>query len=174
NTRDFSSKAASDLTDLLEVDWLLNPVELDPPHHRTYRALLQPWFQPSAINRLDTSMRQGCRDLIDQFAAKGSCECIEDFALKFPSQVFLNLMALPLSMMDQFLAWEGLIMRGNTMEERLGAIRAVYDYLVVAMQEKKRNPGEGDLGSFVATATVEGRPITDDEMMGIAFLMYIG
>src|SRR5690606_16100051 len=65
-------------------------------------------------------------------------------------------------------------MRGNTMEERLGAIRAVYDYLVVAMQEKKRNPGEGDLGSFVATATVEGRPITDDEMMGIAFLMYIG
>lgn len=174
NTKDFSSSAASDLTDLLEVDWLLNPVEIDPPMHRVYRGVLQPWFQPSAINRLDASMREGCRILIDQFADKGYCEFSEDFALKFPSQVFLNLMGLPLDMMDQFLAWEGLIMRGNTMEERLGAIRAVHDYLVIAMQEKKRNPGDGDLGSFIATATIEGRPITDGEMMGMAFLMYIG
>jgi len=174
NTEDFSSSGASDLTDMLQVDWLLNPVEIDPPMHKVYRGVLQPWFQPSAINRLEANMRAGCRDLIDKFADTGSCEFIGDLALQFPSQVFLNLMGMPLDMLDQFLAWEGDLMRGESNEVRFAALLSVNDYLTRTMHEKRRNPGEGDLGSFIATATIEGRPITDGEMMGMALLMYIG
>lgn len=174
NTDDFSSSGASDLTDMLGVDWLLNPVEIDPPRHRIYRNVLQPWFQPSAINRLEASMREGCRALIDGFADKGSCEFVSEFALQFPSQVFLNLMGLPLNMLDQFLEWEGLIMRGDTFEVRLGAVKSIMEYLTEAMAEKKRKPDGQDLGTFIANATIEGRPINEGEVHGMALLMYIG
>ena len=66
-------------------------------------------------------MREGARALIDQFADRGSCEFIGEFALQFPSQVFLNLMGMPLEMLDQFLEWEGLLMRGENNEVRMGA-----------------------------------------------------
>jgi len=174
NTVDFSSSGASDLTDMLGVDWLLNPVELDPPLHKPYRALLQPWFQPSAVNRLDAAMRAGCRSLIDGFADKGRCDFIADFSLQFPSQVFLNLMGLPLGMIDQFLHWEGLIMRATDPAERLGALKDIVAYLEEAMAGKKGRPSDEDLGAYIANLSVEGRPITDGEMMGMALLMYIG
>ena len=174
NTDDFSSSAASDLNELVNASWVLVPVELDPPRHKIYRNLLQPWFQPSAVARLEQRMRTGARALIDQFADKGQCEFIGDFALQFPSQVFLNLMGLPLEMLDQFLEWEGELMRGLTMEARVGAVISIVDYLTKAMHEKRRSPGTDDLGSFIANCTIEGRPVTDDEMLGMAVLMYIG
>ena len=174
NTTDFSNSGASDLNELLAANWVMTPVELDPQLHKTYRTLLQPWFQPSAIARLEQRMREGARALIDQFADRGSCEFIGEFALQFPSQVFLNLMGMPLEMLDQFLEWEGLLMRGENNEVRMGALIAIVNYLEQAMREKRGKPAQDDLGSFIANCTVEGRPVTDDEVMGMAVLMYVG
>ena len=39
---DFSSAQNYAVTQLLEVDWVLNPLEIDPPHHGKFRRVLQP------------------------------------------------------------------------------------------------------------------------------------
>jgi len=40
NAELFSSEGPSETSAMLEVDWLLNPLEIDPPAHRRYRKFL--------------------------------------------------------------------------------------------------------------------------------------
>src|SRR3546814_17168134 len=83
-------------------------------------------------------------------------------------------MGLPSILGDQFLAWEHVIVRGETPEARIGALRAVLDYLTTYMMEKRRGPIEDNLASHIATAQVKGRLLTDDEVMGMALVLYVG
>ncbi len=48
----FSSKENIGIGPMMGVDWRLNPLEIDPPDHMAYRQVLQPYFQPSAVNTL--------------------------------------------------------------------------------------------------------------------------
>ena len=169
----FSSTAASDFTDMLGVSWRQNPLEIDPPRHMGFRQVLQPWFQPSAVNKLEDMVRADCRALLDTLADRNSCDFMGDFAQLFPSNVFLRVMGLPLEMRDQFLAWEHKLMRGDGME-RLEALRTVVAYLMDYMREKRRNPTEGDLASHIATAQVDGRLMEEGDMFGMALVLYVG
>lgn len=83
----FSSER-SDLA-ILGVNWKLNPL-----------------FSPRAVRALDEPVKAVCSTLIDGFADRGSCEFVGEFAEKFPSYIFLDLMGLPHEMLPQFLAWE--------------------------------------------------------------------
>jgi cytochrome P450 len=97
------SSAFGELGALLGVDWRQNPLEMDPPEHRHYRQLLQPHFNPSAINGIDNMVRGVCRELIGKIRDRGGCDFIADFAAYFPSYIFLNLMGMPLEALPQFL-----------------------------------------------------------------------
>lgn len=169
----FSSTAASDFSAMLGVSWRQNPLEIDPPRHMGFRQVLQPWFQPSAVNKLEQMIRADCRALVDTLAERDSCDFMGEFAQLFPSTVFLRVMGLPLEMRDQFLAWEHKLMRGVGME-RVEALRTVVDYLMDYMREKRRNPTEGDLASHIATAKVDGKLMDEGDMFGMALVLYVG
>lgn len=175
NPEVFSSRTSADLCDLLGVSWRMIPNETDPPAHLMYRRILQPWFQPSVINKMDQGMRESCRKLLDKFAPRGEGDFCSEFGVLFPSQIFLQLMGMPVELLDQFLVWEHEIMRGETGEVRLGALTAVVDYMSEYMKEKQRNPTEGDLASYIATVRLDGgRLLTEEEIKGITLVLYVG
>ncbi|MDO7842184.1 cytochrome P450 [Sphingomonas immobilis] len=169
----FMSGDSNDASQLLGVDWRLNPLEIDPPAHRAYRQILQPWFQPSAINTLEPMVRSVARELLDAVEAKGRCEFIEDFASLFPSYIFLALMGLPREMLPQFLAWEDAFMRAPTMAERVGAARAIKDYLEDYAEARRSDPRD-DLVTAILTAKIDGRPLDTGEIMGMLMVLYLG
>ncbi|MEQ1882946.1 MAG: cytochrome P450, partial [Burkholderiales bacterium] len=95
------------------------------------------------------------------------------FSSLFPSYVFLGLMGLPREMLAQFLAWEDGFLRGDSMETRAGAIRAIYDYFRELLAEHRARP-QDNLMSLVATGETDGRRLTDDEAIGMCITLYIG
>jgi len=116
----FSSAGDRDLATMLGVDWDLNPVRIDPPMHTIYRKVLTPFFTPKAVAHMEAGVRETCDELIARFADRGGCDFVKDFAVPFPSIIFLRLMGLPLDMMEQFFGWEqdawpasGLVPLGN-------------------------------------------------------------
>jgi len=173
DTEHFSNSGAFDASDLLGVDWRLNPLEIDPPEHMRYRQLLQPWFTPKAINKLEDSIRTIARTLIARFEAKGECEFIDDFLKFFPSMVFLGMMGLPLDKLDQFLDWEETHMRGRDIPTRVAAIRAIVAYLEEYVEARRSDPRD-DLVTAILTAEIDGRPLTHGEVMGMALVLYLG
>jgi hypothetical protein len=48
--------------------------------------------------------------LIDGLINKGECDFVKDFALRYPTAIFLELMGLPLDRLDDFLVWETAIL----------------------------------------------------------------
>lgn len=102
----FSSEGGMDLTMLLGVDWNLNPVNIDPPKHTQYRKVLHPFFTPKAVSHMEDAVRQTVEQLIAPFEDAGGCDFVKDFAIPFPSLIFLQLMGMPADMMRQFFTWE--------------------------------------------------------------------
>ena len=169
----FSSAKSTNFSELLGVTWRQNPLEIDPPRHMGFRQVLQPWFQPSAVARLKETVAADCAALLDDVIDRGACDFMADFALLFPSTVFLRLMGLPLDLRDQFLAWEHKIVRG-TPPEKIATLRTVTDYLMAMMREKRRNPSQGDLASHIATARIDGELMDEGDMFGMALVLYVG
>ena len=151
----------------------MTPVEYDPPEHGPFRALLTPLFTPQRIQALDAKVREYVRGYIAKFQDRGQCEFMSEFAFKFPITVFLELMGLPHEDVDQLLVWEHGLLHEPDFAKIVQATRAVHDYLVEKLEERRRNP-QDDFLSMVATAEIDGRPLTLDEQIGIAFNLYTG
>jgi cytochrome P450 len=69
---------------------------MDPPEHRTYRALFQQAFVPSMLGGWrEQLIPQIINGLIDQFVERGRAELISEFSLFFPFHFVMNLLDLP-------------------------------------------------------------------------------
>ena len=169
----FSAERPGMIADLLGVNLRLNPIEFDPPAHFGYRRNVNAVFAPKAAQSFEAPVRQVCQELIATFDRKGGCEFIEDFAVPFPSYVFLDLMGMPRSMAGKFLEWENLLMRGPDLTSRVAAARAIFEYLENFLAEQRRRPCN-DLIKAIVTAEFEGRPFTHLETMGMLYVLYVG
>ncbi len=169
----FSSEGGMDLTQALGVNWNLNPVNIDPPRHTTYRTILTPFFTPKAVSHMEGAVRETCDRLIAKFEERGSCEFVSEFAIPFPSYIFLALMGMPIEMVSQFFAWEQNLLRGSTMQERLTAGREILAYLESHLEKQRAKPAtplmEGIMG-----ARIDGRPLNDGEVLGMFYTFYVG
>ena len=169
----FSSADCSGLATLAGGGWDLIPLEKDPPDHLKYRVLLNPVFAPNRMAEMEDNIRGIAVDLIDRMLTKDECEFDRDFGRPFPASIFLNLMGLPLELTDQFVEWELTLLQGETFEIRAEAAQAVRDYLVEVIHQRRAAPID-DLISFTVQAKVAGQPLTDDEILGICYLLFVG
>jgi len=150
------------------------PLQLDPPEHAIYRRLLAGAFSPAAATRLSPAIEQICAELIPRFADRGHGDAIADFAGPLPRIVFLqHLLMLPLSEMDTFLTWaDGMLRQEDpALTKRSGD--ALWSYLRNLIPQRIKHPVEGDVLSEVINGTVDGRPVTEDEVINIASLLFI-
>lgn len=169
----FSAERHGMIADLVGEPVRLNPIEIDPPAHHGYRRNLNPVFTPKAVAAMGDAVKATCDSLIAAFADKGRCDFVHDFAVPFPTYVFLDLMDMPRDLAQQFLDWEEDIMRAPDMMDRVKAGRGVYEYLKTFKDRQKENP-TNDLNRAIVTGTFEGRPLNHLEMMGMYYVLYVG
>ncbi|WP_211234441.1 cytochrome P450 [Solimonas soli] len=173
DTEHFSSKDFAPFAKLLGENWSQIPAETDPPMHQLYRNIMNPLFAPKKMAELEDHVRQFAKDAIDQFKHKGECDFMKDLAFQFPIQVFLELMGLPLDELDKFMAWEMKLTHPKSIEEMAEGTRLVKNFLIETIEDRRRNP-TGDFISYVVQSEVQGRKLTDDEMVGFCFNLFIG
>ena len=169
----FSSERPGMIADMLGEPVRLNPIEIDPPRHHAYRKVLNPFFTPKAVKGFEASVRQCCRDLIARFQDHGECEFVDDFAVPFPSYVFLDLMDMPRSRLDDFIGWQNDLMRAPDPAVRIAGARSIYAYLKQHMVAQQACP-TNDLLRAMVGADIEGRPIDYYELMGMFYVLYVG
>lgn len=157
----------------------LIPLQIDPPDHKKYRVLLDPFFAPRQMARHEESVAALVNHFIDQFIENGRCEFTSEFAVPLPCTVFLQLMGLPLEKLDYFLWIKDGIIRGHgetnfvkQSEARRTAGLECYKYFGEALDsiEKERTPG---LLLDLLDAEVDGIRLTREEIMDICYLFII-
>src|SRR6201990_1565481 len=108
HTELFSSNM--DAVDLGNIRRLI-PLQIDPPDHAKYRRILDPLFTPREMARREPRVAEQVNEMIDRFAHRGECDFHEEFAVPLPCTVFLQLLGLPLTDLDQFLGGKDGVIR---------------------------------------------------------------
>jgi len=150
------------------------PNSYDPPEHDKYRLLLNPWFSPKEVNELEPNIFRVVNELIDGFVDKGECDVAYGFGRIYPVKVFLDLMGFPPERFEDFLDWGYAILHemGNLERVKWGAKTAIA-YLRSFVAEVRERPPADYLVSRLVYGKVEGRPLTDDELIGAMFFLWI-
>jgi cytochrome P450 len=163
------------------------PLSVDPPMHRRYRSLVDPFFTMKAAE-MQRSMIEGMiNSLIDNWIDRptGELEFVRDFALPLPVFVITALLGFPLSDVEQLKVWsEAWVMpfAGRlTSEQQIYVAEqgvAFQNYIVDVINDKRRSPDDSVI-SHLAHATLEdsdgtSRPLTEEEIIFTTDHLYIG
>jgi cytochrome P450 len=145
----------------------LIPLEIDPPEHRHYRQLLDPFFSPRQLRPLEGALRAQINNFIDGFIDRGQVDLLAEFFEPYPTQVFLTMYGLPLEDRAQFLQWKEDMTRGGNLDEqaKIDAVAAFYAY----MDSYLDHAGGGDdlLSQLIAS------DLTRDEILSISHLFLL-
>jgi cytochrome P450 family 150 subfamily A5 len=127
----------------------------DPPKHTAHRGLLMRLLTPRRMKENEAFMWQLADRQIDEFAARGSCELISDYAGPFTLLVIADLLGVPESDHELFRARltgerRGVGSTRDTMAQNpLGFLR---DRFSVYIEDRRRDP-RGDVLTGLAAAT---------------------
>ena len=152
--------------------WRIIPLEVDPPHHRKYRALVDPLVSPKAVLQLEASIRKLANDLIDKFVDQRECEFAKDFGRPLPVGVFLDLMGLPRDMMDTFVRWAMGLLHAQSKQIAQECMNEVTQYLQSVIREKAMKP-DGLAVSAIVNGKPDGEPMSPKEIFGFVFFLFI-
>jgi cytochrome P450 len=159
----------------------LIPLEVDPPEHTAYRRLLSPEFVPREITKLEPDVRRIVRGLIDEVAGRGRCDFHEEIATPLPSQIFLALMGLPTEDLPRFLRWRDDSIRPpvepgdfeGAQRIRAQTAHEISEYFRTTIARCREEPSN-TLLSRIVHSTIDGRDLTEEELLGISHLLLLG
>ncbi|MEZ0352182.1 cytochrome P450 [Mycobacterium sp. pR1184] len=147
------------------------PLAFDPPEHTRYRKILQPYFSPHALSKSRPVLERHAAEMIAEFAGRGSCEVMADFANLYPFQVFLDLYGLPLEDRDLLIGWKDALIADNPYlsQEDLNKGHLLLNYLTDVIAQRRKNPGT-DMLSQVMTGDGD---FSDLELLGMSHLLIL-
>jgi cytochrome P450 len=178
NPQIFSSDFGSGLGGLGN-DRPLIPLQIDPPEHKKYRVLLDPYFAPRQMGRLEREVAALVNQLIDGFIGRGECDFTAEFAVPLPSTVFLRLLGLPAEDLGLLLEIKEGIVRSNgetTFQSRAAARAAAakrcYEYFEASLRRLGQEGSQGLL-RLLLDARVDGVRLSREELMDVCFLLVL-
>ena len=153
------------------------PEMLDPPEHTVWRQLLAPHFAPRVMEKLEDKVRERCIEVIGTFSGAGHCDFLRDFAWRYPTTIFMELMGLPPDGLEQFLDWEHRILHPSADDDpdnatAIEAMLAVMGYFTELIEEKRTHPSD-DLLSSSLEWKIDGKPIPLEDLLSWCLLMFM-
>lgn len=163
----FSSRVQGD-PDVRDYPQL--PLEVDPPEHGVYRALLDPILGRRAVAPLEPAVRSIARDLVAGLVRRGGAEAVYELAVPMVATSIALAFGRPGDAAELtswgITSWE-VFPDGSRGGARLDA------YVARVLDEGASAPG-GDAFARLAAATIDGRPLTRTEQVGLANLILAG
>jgi cytochrome P450 len=155
------------------------PIEVDPPEQTDYRKLVEPFFlrakQPAFIVRVEAIAER----LVAEALARESLEAVGEFALPLQSRALTVLLDVPEEEAERFIAWGVHVFHGDKGVEQAAALeRYLNEQFDRVARDQAAGPAAsgagGDFYSLLTKATFRGRPLSREEMLGFANLMFAG
>jgi cytochrome P450 len=155
------------------LEYGLPPISADPPLHTWTRRLLLPWFSHRRVEGYVPLTRDLCRGLLDGFADRGQADAAAEYAQQIPVRVIAQILGVSADMSDSFTQWVRDVLEfADDAERRLAATEALLTYFVAQLEFRRSTPGD-DLLSELLQTEVEGAPLEDSLILGMAALVLI-
>lgn len=148
---------------------------MDPPDHGTYRRLASQVFTPNHVAALEPRIRELARERLAPLHDLTSFDFAADYAAALPNDVACEMLGIPVEDWDQIRAdTDQLNQRQDGSEDRgqasVAAALRLANYFTTLITGLRRAPGE-DLTSVMIRAEVDGRRLTDSQLVAFLFLI---
>lgn len=149
-------------------------IQMDGDEHKAHRGIVNDWFKPGSVKRLQDRVDELARQSVDRMAAMGGrCDFANDVAVYFPLQVILAILGLPeedyprmLQLTQElFGAEDPDIARLGEDESMTNVLLDFVDYFTSLTRDRRARP-TGDLASVIANARIDGAPLSDMDTLG--------
>ncbi|GAA4934499.1 hypothetical protein GCM10023314_03660 [Algibacter agarivorans] len=149
------------------------PFEVDPPEHKAYRAIVEPWFKRPLEAGYSAALTEQIHAIIDEVLTMDSVEVVEGFSLRLQSRALTLLLNTPYEEAETWISWGTHVFRseGNALDGEKANI--LYDYIDENISKAIENPGN-DLYSMLLKATLDGKKLTREEIKGVVVLTFSG
>ncbi|WP_234536968.1 cytochrome P450 [Streptomyces shenzhenensis] len=149
----------------------------DGVRHREIRNLMLRSFSPRALEPVVEGVHRRTRALVAEALAHGELDFVTDVADHIPINTIGDLMDVPQEDREQLVAWNTRTLSRHSaddseMEEWL-ARNEILMYFSDLAARRRRHPGD-DVISALATATVDGEPLTEDEIVFNCYSLILG
>jgi cytochrome P450 len=136
----------------------------DPPHHRKLRALVDDWFSPRSIRVLDAEMRDIAHDVVTRVLEHETCDFVTEIAARIPLYVICKMMGVPRNDWEYLFELTNDAFGAGEAAKRRGAHLDILQYFGDMVVTRANSPAD-DLVSVLATAKIDGRKLTADEII---------
>lgn len=148
------------------------PNGMDPPQHTAFREIVDRYYTPERMSEFEPVIRSIARELVDALPRRRDIDLMAELAEPFANHVQCAFMGWPDRLREPLRDW----VRGNQAAIRAQDRRAMsqvateFDGYITEQLEARRAAGAGapdDNTTRLLHETVDGRPLTDDEIVSI-------
>jgi cytochrome P450 len=146
------------------------PIELDPPEHGKYRKIVEPFFLRPKQPEVKAKIEGLVECMIKKILIRGTFDAVYELAIPLQSYALTYLLNVPESEGEQWISWGVHVTRD---EDGHAKGSQMEDYNRLMFKKAKQTPGE-DFYSALNQAEIDGRPLTEEEKEGFAYLAFAG
>ena len=152
-------------------------ITTDPPDHTAMRKAVNRVFTPRRVAQLEAETRRIVTGYLDRVVADGECDLVADLTGPFPMDVISAVLGVPEADRATLRTWadQVLVRDDGSMAMPAEALDGFVELIGwFSADIARRRAGEGDgLLTDLAAVDVDGRPLTDDELLGFCLLFVL-
>ncbi|WP_411137966.1 cytochrome P450 [Streptomyces sp. C10] len=149
----------------------------DGPRHREIRNLMLRMFSPRVIESVVEGVRRRTNELVAHAVDRHELDFVTDVADCIPINTIGDLMDIPAADREQLVEWNTLTLSRHSSDsselDELMARNEILLYFARLAANRRRNPGD-DVISALATATIDGEPLSEDEIVFNCYSLILG
>lgn len=140
----------------------------DPPRHTALRAMLLRSFSPRVLKHISDGVRLRAQRLVADAVAAGECDFARDVAEHVPMGTICDLLGVPGSDRNRLLELSKRALSSEeadpSAEDTRIARNEILFYFAELARRRRADP-QDDVVSTLATCHVDGRPLTEEEVV---------
>jgi cytochrome P450 len=153
-------------------------IELDPPEHTVFRSLVSRVFTGRRVADMEDEIRRIFDRYLDAVIAHGSCDLVDDITSPYPMDVICSVLGVPEADRAGLRAHADriLIREDGSMaipREAADGMFGVLGYFIDDLPRRRAGEGNPGLVADLLDLEVDGRALTEQELLGFCVLFVI-
>ncbi len=164
-------------------------LDMDPPEHAQYRALVNRRFTTRGLAILEERIDEvagevvdrAARQVVDEVARRGECEVVAEISNLLPLITICELLGVPRERQGDMIQWVNEMVgsgdpeyqRGRTQQETMAAAsQALLGFFMQLSMEKRQQPTD-DLLTTLVQSEINGAPLSPLDLLSYCYLLII-
>jgi cytochrome P450 len=145
----------------------------DGPVHTRLRRFMNFAFTPKRIDMLRPVIVSETALLLDEVERQGGGDLMHMVAAPLPISITIELLGIPRDMGGTFREWSDALL-GGVLDDARAAGKALMEFVYQLIERKRAEPADDLMSHWVHSVDEEGKPLTEQEVVGMTFFLVIG